>query len=77
MLRGPFSGQFMIFMASLPSMTDRGRALFADLREVDEAVETERLDQVVRLSVATRLRPCVLPQTGVALKPQVPQPVSM
>src|SRR5262245_33040080 len=37
MLRGPLSGQLRIFMAA--SMSHRCRAFFADLREVDEAVE--------------------------------------
>src|SRR5687768_9366476 len=46
MLRGPLRGQFIIFIAS-SSMADRGRALFADLRVFDEAVEIERLDQLV------------------------------
>src|SRR6185295_1971560 len=47
MLRGPLRGQFMTFIAS-SSMADRGRTLFTDLRIFDEAVEIERLDQLVR-----------------------------
>src|SRR4026208_210194 len=47
MLRGPVRGQSIVFMAS-SSSADRGRALFADLRVLDETVEIERLDQLVR-----------------------------
>ncbi len=32
MLRGPFSGQVMIFIDPVSSVADRGRALLADLR---------------------------------------------
>src|SRR5215510_12153339 len=48
MLRGPFSGQLRIFMTA--SMSHRRRALFADLVEIDEAVEAERRDQVRHLA---------------------------
>src|ERR1051325_7789792 len=56
MLRGPLSGQFMIFMVLSRSMSDRGSALFADLRIVDEAVEIERLDQLVGRVVGDGVR---------------------
>src|SRR5215475_9624257 len=56
MLRGPLSGQFMIFMAFSRSMSDRGRTLFADLRILDETVEIERLDQLVRAVVGDGVR---------------------
>src|SRR5215813_8225512 len=56
MLRGPFSGQFMTFMVSSRSMSDRRCALFADLRIVDEAIEIERLDEIVRAVIGDGMR---------------------
>src|SRR4030095_571613 len=56
MLRGPLRGQFMTFMALSLSMADRGRAFFADLRVFDEAVQVERLDELVRIVVGDGVR---------------------
>src|ERR1700755_3516394 len=49
MLRGPLSGQFMIFMIASPALVaNRARAFFADLRIGEEALVGEWLDQLVR-----------------------------
>src|SRR5262249_24990474 len=75
MLRGPFSGQFRIFMLT-NSVPHGGSAFFADLGEVDEAVAAEGLRGVGHLARGDGSGHA-LAADGRGLEAQVPQPESM
>ena len=58
-------------------MSHRGRAFFADQREIPEPRQIESADQFMIFILAPTVCAIVQPHTGVALKPHVPQPASM